>query len=1199
MFWSFILLLNAFSQKGIAKELPQPDPWISLERGVLQLYEQHAPSAPLLNTRSFGMKVTSYIEAGLWSSAERLLENTPDQDADLLRLKLYHKQGRSDLIFDLTLSAPDLFLDQPVWLVAASQGALGRHRYRDTLDLLDLLLPFEDYTPQRLYLTALAYWALKEREAFEQVLNEGVEWSKENSDSPWSDRITLLKVYYHLGKNEIDQAFMSLGGVFDNNADLALLALGWGYFKMNSMSNLYSVLEGFRVNQPKSPYYNRAFRILSRFLIDQGDLQGAIALDQQERIALNLRVESLENETALIRKGIVPSPSALPPGSLLRGTLLRLQEEVGQKKEVTTLLWYVDLQQRKQSLARFKKMEHALQEEQRHLQMEITRRCISLVKTRSRNKAVERLYRQALEAAQDGDQDGVVRSLRDLLDLEPLGPYADESAFRLGDIAFNEKIFPEAISYYQRFLKRPESPLHRLALYKLAWAYYLHGHLEKTVSLLLERRLDPNEGREGVDTQCNIIETPQERREPFRLLALVLQEEKGPAQLFNFVKEKSPEEIFPLYSGLAGFYRSEGNHKDLKRLVSSWIEAYPLYAETPFLQQKVVVSTIQDSNSSVGDMIEARANFVNRYRPGRAWSERNRFEASERISPLLKTHLRFLMTYYYGKGKVQQETAMTRKAATWHRLYLETFPDEEETGATRFLYAELLSELNLDQEAIKAYRTSAYQDPPHRFASEAGKREIVLLERKVSFFEPILLESYGLFVQHFPDDYRVPEIFMKQAEAAYHQGNYEESRSLASKVFLKEERSQCDKTPETACAESLRPVIRNINFDAYRLIAQGYLKENSYDAGIRFLNALFSRFSNQHTLRQLRPLLSLAYYQQGEALKQQGDINQAAHAYWGAYENGPESRLGPLALFEAASLWEGASELFRSEMALNTFHERYPESSLYQPVLMRLGSIYQDSDRLEKAAEVYEKASRLRTSREEARLALAKAMTAYEEMGVWEKVYQLALQGAERPSIQDEQRMALKVKTAEALLQLGQQRGARKILTHLTQQRRGHPPSVENSSRSLSKAFFLLAELKIKDFKAIRLIAPMDLNLQKKQHLFDELLREYSRAAEGPSLRLLFNANHRIGEIFEEFSRALLESERPENLSEEEQQVYEGLLWDQALPYLEKAQETYLQTLALGNESGVENEWTEMSHHRLLFIKRKIDRVYQTRKRMS
>ncbi|MFQ5580214.1 MAG: tetratricopeptide repeat protein [Nitrospiria bacterium] len=1145
------------------------------------------------------MKIESYLEAGLWSSAKRLLDTTTDKNADLLRLKLYHKQGRYDLVFNLTRSAPGAFIDHPDWLVAASQGALAQDRYHDSLDLLRRLLPFEDFAPQRLYLSALAYWGLKEKRRFAQTLNDAVLWSKEHSDSPWSARITLLKVYYHLGKNEFDQAFLSLGEVFDNNADLALLALGWGYFKMDSMSNLYSVLEGFKISQPESPYYNRAFRILSRFLIDQGDLQGAITLGQQERVALNERVESLENETALIRKGIVPSPTEFPPGSLLRETLLNIQKEVGQKKEVTALLWYVDLQQRKQSLTRFKKMERALQEEQRRLQMEIMRRCISLVKVPSRNKAVELLYRQAAQAARANDRVIVVKSLQDLLDLDPLGPYADESAFRLGDIAFYEKNFPKAITHYQRFLKRPESPLYRLALYKLAWSYYLHGQTQKTISLLLERRFDSNASGEKVDEQCKVIETPQERREPFRLLALVLQEEKGPAQLLKFVKEKSPDEVFPLYSGLADFYRSERNHRDLKRLISSWIKTYPLYAETPLLQQKTVVSTIRDSKSSLNDIVKARSEFVKRYRPGSAWSKKNHADPSERIRPLLHSHLQFLMTYYYGKGKAHRETAMTRKAVFWHRLYLEAFPQEEEIGATRFLYAELLSELNLDQEAIEAYSMSAYQDPPHRFSPEAGKREIHLLKKRGPAFENDLQKKYDLFVQHFPDDDHVPEIFMKKAEIAFHQGEYGKSRKLAEKATGKEQPPECVGEAGTGCFESAEATLRDIDFDAYRLIAQGYLKENAYEEGIRFMTRLFSRFPEQETLRELRPLLSLAYYQQGETLKKQGEINSAARAYWGAYENGPDSRLGPLALFEAASLWEDASELFRSEVALQVFYERYPESSLIQPVLMRLGAIYQDSDRLEEAAELYEKASRLRATKEEARLAIGKAMAAYEEMGLWEKVYRLAIQGAKRNPLQTERKVSLRLKAAEAKLQLGQERQARKILTDLTRQNKEGLQTGKDASMHLAKAYFLLAELKIKDFEAVQLIAPIDLNLQRKQILFDELLHEYGRAAEGPSLRLLLNANHRIGEIFEEFSRALLESERPEGLSGEEQGIYENLLREQALPYLEKAQETYLQTIALGDESGTENKWTRMSQKQLLSVKRKIDRIYPSERGMS
>ena len=92
-----------------------------------------------------------------------------------------------------------------------------------------------------------------------------------------------------------------------------------------------------------------------------------------------------------------------------------------------------------------------------------------------------------------------------------------------------------------------------------------------------------------------------------------------------------------------------------------------------------------------------------------------------------------------------------------------------------------------------------------------------------------------------------------------------------------------------------------------------------------------------------------------------------------------------------------------------------------------------------------------------------------------------------------------------------------------------------------------------------------------------------------PSFSVTINANHRIGEIFEEFSRALLYSERPEGLSSEETAVYDDLLKEQALPYIERAEEAYLENIEFGESMDIDNEWTRKSAVRLKQIYKEMD----------
>jgi hypothetical protein len=131
--------------------------------------------------------------------------------------------------------------------------------------------------------------------------------------------------------------------------------------------------------------------------------------------------------------------------------------------------------------------------------------------------------------------------------------------------------------------------------------------------------------------------------------------------------------------------------------------------------------------------------------------------------------------------------------------------------------------------------------------------------------------------------------------------------------------------------------------------------------------------------------------------------------------------------------------------------------------------------------------------------------------------------------------------------------------------------------------------LEIKSFEEISLVAPLERNLQKKKVLFDRLLREYGEAAGSSAPVLALTATHRMGEVLEEFSRALLGSERPKDLSSEERESYEALLKEQALPYLQRAEAAYQRNIEWGKKAGAENEWVTRSAERLRLLRQQID----------
>lgn len=1199
------LFVAFFPAEGQAKNRSSAvDPWVSLEKSLIQLHRDYAPDSPLLKPTSFYEQVEAYLAAGLWSSADTLLSNAPapqPPEVKRLRLNLNLKRGEYERIYEAYQRDASLFQGESELILGASQGALALKAYDEALGLLSHLHSLEENKPEQYYFSALAYWGLKENEKLEAVLADAVRWAEQAKDSPWSGRIHLLKVYHHLNQKAYDLAFAGMGDLFDNNTDLALLAVTWGYFKLGAAGNLFSVLQALDASQEQSPYHSQIYRILSRFLIEEGNLPGAIEMDQRERNELRKQMDLLEKETERLRRGISSGSRSTPPGALLVNTLKKLENQVGEKRDLKALYWYIDLQQRRQILTRLKDREREIDQEQRRLQLALVRRCLSLQrdewkntqgaegppdvhgtvqskeKSGSSTAEIQGLYQRAHNAAAAGNPSQAAAHLQEILVRAPDQPYGDESTFRLGDMAFERADYVEAVAYYQRLLGRPDSPLHALARYKLAWALYLQGKAQGAIAILIQQE---TEGKEETDTEkegpCTMIRTPQERREPYRLLALSLAQIGGPEQLARLLHETEPEKRFSFYERVTDHYQDENKPDALFQLIRAWIRTYPTDLKTPLLHQKMVRLITPSDRFSIADVVTARMEFVNKYRTGSLWATQYTASEENGVKPILKTHLRFLMTHYYAEAKKTETENAYKSVLTWSLYYLSMFPEEQDIGKDRFLYAETLAKLNETEKAITAFRESAYDDPLHPFAAEAGYQEILLLEKNHSPEGPKAMAAYDRFAARFPQDNRAKEVALRLAELSFQRGDYAKSRVYAKKVFEEKD---------------LRTPTQEMHVAASRLVVQAFLKQQAYAEAIEVIQALLTENASPQLELTFKPLLVLSYFQQGESLKHRGAVQDAAEAFWQAYRFGVESDLGPLALFEAAVLWDDPLTRLQSEKALLLFSVLYPKSALHHPALMRLASLYEAADDPLKAAETYEKAGRLPVGKALAQKALTQALVLYEAAGSWEKLYPLAMEQAggihspRLPKKNKEERPRWLLKAAEANFKMQKSVSALKILETLIKESKGDHPV----SSYTAQAHFMMAESKREDFEEIELVAPLEENLEKKKALFEALLENYDHAVLHPSPLVALNANFRIGALFEDFSRALLHSERPDNLTMEEEEVYERLLLAQALPYIEKAEEAYQQNIEMGKASGIENEWVIQSQMHLFMLQQQID----------
>ena len=91
-----------------------------------------------------------------------------------------------------------------------------------------------------------------------------------------------------------------------------------------------------------------------------------------------------------------------------------------------------------------------------------------------------------------------------------------------------------------------------------------------------------------------------------------------------------------------------------------------------------------------------------------------------------------------------------------------------------------------------------------------------------------------------------------------------------------------------------------------------------------------------------------------------------------------------------------------------------------------------------------------------------------------------------------------------------------------------------------------------------RLTVPLKTSLRKKKKLMQQSIDAYSKAMKYQVAEVTTEATFQIADIYHEFARSLMTSQRPQGLDEEQLEEYELLLEEQAFPFEEKAIDIHL-----------------------------------------
>jgi tetratricopeptide (TPR) repeat protein len=755
--------------------------------------------------------------------------------------------------------------------------------------------------------------------------------------------------------------------------------------------------------------------------------------------------------------------------------------------------------------------------------------------------------------------------------------YSDEVQFRRGEYYFTRRRFRDAETAYEAIVTAgARSEFYELGLYKLGWSLYKQDFYDEALHrymALLDYKLSV-----GYDFDQEHAEEDERRvADTFRVISLSFSNLGGPEVIGEYYETyggRSYEDR--VYQNLAEFYFGKLRYNDAAAVYDSFARRYPYHRAAPRFGMRVI--GIYEAGDFPMLVVESKKSFATQY--GLQSEYWQHFDSTERPEVLayLKTNLTDLANHYHAlyqeQGLEDEKPANYVEALTWYRAFLASFPAEQESPAINYQLADLLLENDDFGEAAREYERTAYGYAAHERASAAGYAAIfahreelkAASEEAQAQLKRATVESSLRFAETFPEHEYAAVVLGAAAEDLYALADF--ARAGAAARTLLERYS------------SAEPALRRT---AWTVVAHSSFELRDYGAAEPAYAEVLALTPAEAEGRQaLVDNLAASIYKQAEQANETQDYRAAADHFLRITERAPTSSIRPAAQYDAAAALMKLEDWTAAAAVLDDFRAAFPDHELNSEATKQLAFVYRAEGQSSLAAAEYERVAAESADPELEREALLAAGDLYEQaddvtraLGVYERYV------AAFPRPADV--------AVETLWKVAEMHRARGDAASYTAQLAAlvaadAAAGAERTDRTRylgAQAGLKLAEPGYSAFEAVRLVEPLEQNLARKRELMDASLKEFERLLSYEVAEVTTAATFYMAEIYGSFSRALLESARPADLSVAELAAYEDAIEEEAFPFEERSIEVHEANVGVMIAANVYNEWVRHSLARL------------------
>jgi tetratricopeptide (TPR) repeat protein len=551
------------------------------------------------------------------------------------------------------------------------------------------------------------------------------------------------------------------------------------------------------------------------------------------------------------------------------------------------------------------------------------------------------------------------------------------------------------------------------------------------------------------------------------------------------------------------------------------------------------------------------------------------------VLKLLKSNLKDLANHYHAQyqdsTQADAKPANYPEAARWYREFLASFHDDPESPPINYQLADLLRENRDYAGAAREYERTAYDYPVHAKAAAAGYAAIYAHREGLKLVSADVMEgarrqtvnSSLKFADTFPEHEHAAVVLSAAAEDLYGMKDFALARSSARKLI--------ERFPNAAAPvrRTAWLVVAHSSFD----LAEFQEAEQAYT---RVLEATTEGDESRPALVEN---LAASIYKQGEHANELGDYRAAANHFLRIRQAAATSKIRPAAEYDAGAALIRLQDWTASAEVLEGFRRSFPDHELQKEATKQIAFVYRQAGALSQSAGEYERVAAESRNPELRAESLLLAGSLYEQARSMDRALEVYSRFVEQFPKPVEPAVETRFKIAE--IHKGRSDGARYF--HELEQivRIDAAAGSERTGRTrnlAARSALVLSEPLFGKFAEVKLRQPFEKSLQEKQRGMKAALDAFGKLVTYEVGEVTAAATFYMAEVYSNFSRSMLESERPAGLNAAALQKYDEQLEEEAFPFEEEAIKLHEKNLELIG-SGVYVAWTEKSLARLAILK--------------